>query len=87
MAGGGWTTEATKALLGIWGESSVQSQLDGVVRNKTIYLKIANDLKEMGFNHTWEQCRTKVKNLVKAYRKVRSIVIKSCSIIVQILFR
>ena len=30
---GGWNSEATKALLGIWGDSSVQSQLDGVVRN------------------------------------------------------
>ena len=30
---GGWNREATKALLGIWGDSSVQSQLDGVVRN------------------------------------------------------
>ena len=38
---GGWTTEETKVLFGIWGDSTVQSQLDGVVRNKTIYLKIA----------------------------------------------
>ena len=30
---GGWNSEAMKALLGIWGDSSVQSQLDGVVRN------------------------------------------------------
>ena len=25
-----------------------------------------------GFNHTWEQCRTKVKNLVKVCKKVCS---------------
>ena len=67
---GGWTGEATKALLAIWGDASVQNQLDGVVRNKTIYLKVAKKLNEKGFCHTWEQCRTKVKNLVKAYRKV-----------------
>ena len=70
---GGWTAEETKALLGIWGDSTVQSQLDKVVRNKTIYIKIAKELEDMGFDHMWEQCRTKVKNLVKAYRKVRSV--------------
>ena len=41
---GGWNSEATKALLGLWGDSSVQSQLDGMVRNKTIYLTIAKKL-------------------------------------------
>ena len=41
---GGWNSGATKALLGLWGDSSVQSQLDGMVRNKTIYLTIAKKL-------------------------------------------
>ena len=57
---GGWTAEETKALLEIWGDSTVQSQLDGVVGNKTIYLKMAKELEDMGFDHTWEQCRTKI---------------------------
>ena len=65
-----WTTAETQALLGVWGAANVQSQLDRVVRNKTIYEKIAKDLQALGYNRTWEQCRTKVKNLVKRYRKV-----------------
>ena len=37
MAAGTGCKEETRALLGIWGVAYVQSQLDGVVRNKTIY--------------------------------------------------
>ena len=35
----GWSNEETKALLGIWGARKVQSQLDGIVHNRTIYVK------------------------------------------------
>ena len=42
----GWSNDETKALLGIWGDSEVQSQLDGVVRNRTIYEKVAAQLRE-----------------------------------------
>lgn len=35
-----WSCEATQALLGIWGEQNVQSQLDGVARNRNIYEKL-----------------------------------------------
>ena len=38
---GGWTNDATKALIGIWGESNVQNQLDNVKRNRDIYEGIA----------------------------------------------
>ena len=66
----GWTSDETRALLGVWGESDVQSKLDGVSRNRTIFEKIASSLGEMGYFKTWEQCRTKVKNMVGKYRKV-----------------
>ena len=42
----GWSNDKTKALLGILGASEVQSQLDGVVRNRTIYEKVAAQLHE-----------------------------------------
>ena len=66
----GWSKEQTKALVGIWGEENIQSALDGVVRNKTIYQKVAVALNALGHNKSWEQCRTKVKNLVQKYKKV-----------------
>ena len=66
----GWSTEETEALLGIWGAADVQEQMDGIVRNKTIYEKIATALAVLGYERTWQQCKTKVKNLVQRYKKV-----------------
>lgn len=66
----GWTTEATRALLSIWREQNIQDQLDGIVRDKFIYEKITESLRELGYECTWKQCRTKVKNLTQSYRKV-----------------
>ena len=65
----GWTSEDTKALIGIWGEEEVQNALDGVVRNKTIYQKVASAMAGLGYVKTWQQCRTKVKNLVQKYKR------------------
>ena len=71
MAGAGWSAEETKALISLWGQANVQSQLDGVTRNRSIYEKIARDLE--GYDRTWQQCRTKIKNLTQKYRKVRLV--------------
>lgn len=65
-----WTDEETRALVAIWGAADVQSQLDGVMRNKAIYQKIAAALADLGFERTWQQCKTKIKNLTQKYRKV-----------------
>ena len=35
----GWSNNATRALLAIWGEENIQEQLDGVARNRDIYEK------------------------------------------------
>ena len=65
-----WTHDETKALLGIWGDANVQRQLDGIVRNKSIYQKIASGMVSLGYDRTWQQCKTKIKNLVQKYKKV-----------------
>ena len=66
----GWSPDATRALIGVWGEANIQKQLDGVARNKHVYEKISTSMRELGYEKTWEQCRTKVKNLTNKYRKV-----------------
>ena len=48
----GWCAEETKALVGIWGEAEMQQALDGVVRNKTIYQKVATALNALGYEKT-----------------------------------
>ena len=61
----GWTSEETKALIRIWGEEEVQNALNGIVRNKTIYQKVASAMASLDYVKTWQHCRTKVKNLVQ----------------------
>ena len=59
----GWSEEETSVLISIWGAANVQQQLDSVTRNRHIYEKIANDMAEHGYHKTWQQCKTKIKNL------------------------
>uniref|UniRef100_A0A1X7UP62 Myb/SANT-like DNA-binding domain-containing protein n=1 Tax=Amphimedon queenslandica TaxID=400682 RepID=A0A1X7UP62_AMPQE len=68
---GGWTEVETCALIDVWGDADVQHQLDSVSRNRHIYEKISTDLNNLGYHKTWQQCKTKVKNLTQRYRKLR----------------
>ena len=67
---GSWSTEKTTTLISIWGEESVQSRLDGAHRNRHIFKQIAREMADEGYEKTWQQCSTKMKNLVQKYRKV-----------------
>ena len=70
MAGSYWTIEETKALLGIWGAANLQAQLNVVCRKKVVYERVSTALRELGYEHTWEQCKIKIKNLIQKYKKV-----------------
>ena len=63
--GTSWTDNEVKALIGLWGESDVQEELDGVVRNKVVYEEIAKKMRQLGYNRDWGQCRNKIKSLKK----------------------
>ena len=75
----GWSIEETRALVCVWGQENVQSELDGVQRNRTIYERISRELKDQGYDKTWQQCRTKIKNLTQKYRKVATYVFEYVS--------
>ena len=62
--------DETRALVAVWSQENVQGELDSVARNRTVYERIAKELAEMGYEKTWKQCRTKIKNLTQKYRKV-----------------
>ncbi|XP_072905412.1 uncharacterized protein [Hemitrygon akajei] len=63
-----WGDQEIKGLLSIWKDRSIQDQLAGTVRNKDVFVRISNNLKELGVNRDWKQCRAKVKNLKYEYR-------------------
>ncbi len=66
-----WSDSETFKLIEIWGEDTIQAQLEGCRRNKEIYEKIARDLSDAGYQRTADQCREKVKKLKSEYRKVK----------------
>ena len=66
-----WSEDEVKALLAVWGESNVQVELDGAVRNKAVFENISKKMKELGHNRDWQQCRVKIKNMKKSYRDVK----------------
>ena len=66
-----WSDNEMKALIAIWGASDLQQQLDGAVRNKVIYEKIAQEMKKKEYERDWTQCRIKIKNLKTNYKKVK----------------
>ena len=67
---GSWSTEETQTLISIWGEESIQTKLDKAHQNHDIFEKIACEMSDVGYEKSWHQCRTKIKNLTQKYRKV-----------------
>ena len=66
-----WTDKEKKALLAIWGDSKIQEELDGAVRNQVEFQRIVKQLKEQGIQRDWKHCHAKVKNLKTKYREVK----------------
>ena len=58
-----WSDCEVRALIAVWGESNVQEEFDGAVRNKVVFVAISDKLMQQGYNRDWQQCRTKIKNL------------------------
>ena len=65
-----WSKEETLQLIEIWGDDSVQAQLEGVHRNQDVFTKIAREMSESGFERTFQQCRHKLKKLKSEYIKI-----------------
>ena len=61
MAGGPWSVEETNALLDVWGGENVQNQLDEISRNRIVYQGVVRSLSQLGYERTWQQCKTKIK--------------------------
>ena len=58
-----WSNRKIALLLQVWSKWSIQAQLIGAVRKEVPYRKIAEELWKAEFEHTYKQCRDKVKVL------------------------
>ena len=66
-----WSESETPYLIHLWGEESIQVQIEGCKRNKQIFAKLAGQMEEEGSERTGSQCREKVKKLRGDYRKIK----------------
>ena len=66
-----WTDTEVLKLIDLWKEEGIQEQLEGSMRNKHIYKKLAAELTKAGFRKTGEQWRCKVKKHCQQYIKIK----------------
>lgn len=72
VSGVHWGYEETKAFLAILSESPFSEKLQTCHQNRQVYRAIAERLRARGFLRTLEQCRYRVKNLLRNYRKAKN---------------
>uniref|UniRef100_A0A8C6BCT4 Zinc finger and SCAN domain containing 20 n=1 Tax=Monodon monoceros TaxID=40151 RepID=A0A8C6BCT4_MONMO len=72
VSGVHWSYEETKTFLAILSESRFSEKLRTCHQNRQVYRAIAERLRAQGFLRTLEQCRYRVKNLLRNYRKAKS---------------
>jgi len=68
--GASWSYNETRILLSLWGQDMVQRQLTNSKRTRHVWEKIAEKIKEFGFQRTAEQVRTRVFNMIAEYRRI-----------------
>ena len=61
----------TVCLIDLWGEESVQFQIEGCARNREVYEKLAEQMRAAGYSRTGVQCRDKIKKLKTEYKKIK----------------
>ena len=74
MASGGgatWSKEETLKLIEVWGQETIQEQLQACKRNQSIFEAVAREMREAGYDRTYQQCREKIKKLKGEYRKAK----------------
>ena len=51
-----WSEHKTLYLIALWGEDSIQVQIEGCARNREVYVKLAKQTKEAGYSQMDVQC-------------------------------
>ena len=55
-----WTDNEMFKLIEIWGDKTIQEQLEGCKRNKDVYEKISKFMCKARYDRTGTQCREKI---------------------------
>lgn len=68
--GASWSYGETKILLALWTQDIVQRHLTNSKRTRHVWQKIAERIRENGYDRTADQVRTRVFNMIAEYRRI-----------------
>ena len=66
-SGATWSKEEVQKLTEVWGEGTIQAQLQDCTKNQKVYEKVAKELNEAGYSRTYQHCHDKMKKLQGEY--------------------
>ena len=65
-----WNGQATETLMLLWGKDIMEKHTKQLKMDQTVFERISEILLELGYNFSWRQCHTKLKNIIQTYRRV-----------------
>ncbi|XP_053212941.1 uncharacterized protein LOC128396392 isoform X2 [Panonychus citri] len=68
--GASWSLHETRILLSLWGQDMVQRQFTNSKRTRQVWEKIAERIRDHGWERTPDQVRIKVFNMIAEYRRI-----------------
>jgi hypothetical protein len=68
-----WSPEETIALIEVWRDEDIEGQLSGIHRNIPVMGRVAELLRDRGYERTGPQCRTKMKTLKSDYKNIKHL--------------
>ena len=69
--GQNWRDAEIVTLIKIWAEEEIQKEFEKSRRNAGTFIKIAQRMKDAGYDRNGDQCRTKIKKLKNQYINCR----------------
>ncbi|XP_055594998.1 rho GTPase-activating protein gacF-like [Uranotaenia lowii] len=64
-------SEETRLLITLWGDPQVQQALATTHKKQPVIAKLANKMKEYGYNRSTEEVNTRIKNLKCVYNRIK----------------
>jgi len=65
-----WSDKRVLALISIWETEAIMNILNNSQKNTVVYGQISKEMEALVFKRDANQCRTKVKHLKTAYKKI-----------------
>jgi hypothetical protein len=82
--GSAWTDDETEYLMEVWAKQAELNKQKGGEESVTcapVYRLISRSMAELGWEKTWEQCKTRIHTLKRAYKITKDEIAEGCQTI------